>query len=281
MDSGGKLPRVCRENVERRCEDTAVQELQERRDYLCRLTPNRALDSLDDAVKFLEDRGLVTRTADSALPSLFEACHEEPYAPGGRGFASWPATKYPWYFRLASRPEFHELKVHNGKSILFTEQTLALVDPICRSELARMEREPEWERLLTHLAQAGPSTLDDLQTELGLKPKELKLLRSPLERCGALISRSIRVELADGGHTHTSELLRYDHAYPDPPAEPGGIEELVVSGVRAAVVATEREVARKWFSWRWLFRDGLIEELVSAGRLTRPEPGWLAAPTSA
>jgi hypothetical protein len=189
-----------------------VQELQERRDYLCRLSPDQALESLEEAAGFLEDRGLLTRTADSALPSLFGACHEEPYAPGGTGFASWPATKYPWYSRLADEPQFHELKVHNGKSILFTDQTLSLVDPICRSELARMEQEDEWERLLTHLADAGPSTLADLQTELGLKPKELKLLRAPLERCGAVVSRSIRVELADGGHTHTSELLRYDHA---------------------------------------------------------------------
>jgi hypothetical protein len=258
-----------------------VEKLQERRDYLCRLTPDRALDSLEDAAEFLEDRGLLTRTADSALPSFFGACHEQPYAPGGKGFASWPATKYPWYFQLADKPQFHELKVHNGKSILFTEQTVALVDPICRSELARMGREPEWEPLLTHLADAGPSTLDDLQTELGLKPKELKLLRSPLERCGALISRSIRVELADGGHTHTSELLRYDQAYPNRPEEPGGVEELLVAGVRAAVLAPERELAGKWFSWRWPFRDELVEELVSAGRLTRPEPGWLAAPASA
>jgi hypothetical protein len=257
-----------------------VQELQERRDYLCRLTPDRALDSLEDAAGFLEERGLLTRTPDSALPSFFGACHEEPYAPGGRGFASWPATKYPWYFHLAERPQFQELRVHNGKSILFTEQTLPLVDPICRSELARMEREEEWKGLLSHLTDAGPSTLDDLQTELGLKPKELKLLRSPLERCGAVISRSIRVELADGGHTHTSELLRYDQAYPEPAAPPGGLEELVVAGVRAAVLAPEREVARKWFSWRWLFPDDLVDSLVNAGRLVRPEPGWLAAPAS-
>jgi len=41
---------------------------------------------------------------DSALPSLFGACHEEPYAARQpRPFGSWPATKYPWYFRLAER----------------------------------------------------------------------------------------------------------------------------------------------------------------------------------
>jgi hypothetical protein len=256
-----------------------VRELEERRAYLCRLTPDRALDSIDEAERFVRDRGLLTRTPDSALPSFFEACHEEPYAPGSRGFGAWPATKYPWYFELAERPDVHELKVHNGKSILFTDETLALVDPICRSELARMEQHEEWARLLRHLADAGPSTLADLQTELELKPKELKLLRSPLELCGALVSRSLRVELPDGGHAHTSELLRYDQAYPEP-SEGGGIDELIVAAVRAAIVAPEREVARKWFSWRWLLTPELVDRLVSEGRLERPEPGWVAAPAS-
>ena len=152
-----------------------MQEPQERRAYLCRLTPDRALESVEEAHAFLQDRGMLTRTPDSALPSFFEACHEEPYAAGSRGFGSWPATKYPWYFELAARPDVHELRVHNGKSILFTYETLALVDPICRSELARVEQHEEWARLLDHLGNAGPSTLDDLQTELALKPKELKL----------------------------------------------------------------------------------------------------------
>ena len=258
-----------------------MRELDQRRAYLCRLTPDRALESLDEAHRFLRDRGLLTRTPDSALPSLFGACHEEPYAPGSRGFGSWPATKYPWYFRLAERPDVHELKVHKGKSILFTDETLPLVDGICRAELARMEQHQDWARLLRHLAGAGPSTLADLQTELGLKPKELKLVRYPLELCGAVVSRSLRVELADGGHTHTSELLRYDQAYPEPLGAAHEVDDLVVAAVRAAVLAPERELARKWFSWKWLFADDLVDRLVSEGRLQRPASGWVAAPASA
>jgi hypothetical protein len=251
----------------------------EQRDFLCRLTPGRALQSLEETGGFLEERGLLTRTADSALPSFFEACHEDPYAPGSPGFGSWPATKYPWYFALAERPDVHELRVHNGKSILFTDATLAFVDPICRAELARTEQEDDWAPLLAHLADVGPSTLEDLQTELGLKPKELKSLRYPLERCGAVVSRSLRVDLPDGGHTHTSELLRYDQAYSEPAAS-GGLDDLVVAGVHAAVVAPEREITRKWFSWRWLFEDDFVERLVSEGRLERPEPGVVTAPAS-
>jgi hypothetical protein len=257
-----------------------VEALTEGRTYLCRLAPERALASLEDGHSFLRDRGLLTRTADSALPSFFAACHEEPYAAGSRGFGSWPATKYPWYFDLAARKDVHELKVHNGKSILFSDESLALVDPICRAELARMEEHDEWAPLLRHLAEAGPSTLEDVQTELGLKPRDLKRLRGPLERCGALIGRTLLAGTPDGGHTHTSELLRYDQAYPEPRGT-DGIEDLVVAAVRAAVLAPEREIGRKWFSWRWLLPDDLVDRLVVAGRLERPAPGWVAAPASA
>lgn len=271
---------LCRENARAGCLDTDVRELVEQRAYLCRLTPDRALASPADAQAFLHDRGLLTRTPDSALPSFFEACHEEPYAPGSRGFGSWPATKYPWYFELAERHDVHELRVHRGKSILFTDRTLALVDPICRSELERMEQEEEWAPLLRHLADAGPSTLDDLQTELGLKPKELKSLRAPLERCGAVVSRSLAVSASrGGGPAHTSELARWDQVFPEASQE-GGLEELLVAGVRAAVVARERELAR-WFSWTWLWRKTLVDELVRDGRLWRPEQGWISAAETA
>ena len=64
------------------------------------------------------------------------------------------------------------------------------------------------------------------------------------------------------------------HVFPEP-AQGGGLEELVVAGVRAAVVVPERESAR-WFSWRWRWDGDLVDGLVAEGRLERPEPGWLA-----
>jgi hypothetical protein len=257
-----------------------VEGLLERRSYLCRLTPDRAVDSPEETLEFLRDRGLLTRTADSALPSFFGACHEEPYVAGSRGFGSWPATKYPWYFELARRPDVHELRIHNGKSVLLSDETLVLVDPICRAELARLEREDESARLLSHLADAGPSTLADLQTELEVSSKQLKRLRAPLERCGAVVSSGVRMGVPDTGHVHTSVLLRYDQAYPEPPRAAGGIEELIVAAVRAAVVAPEREIARGWFSWRALTPPSLVDRLCCDGRLRRVEPGWIAAPAS-
>ena len=251
----------------------SMEQLQERRAFECRLTPDRALESLDEAESFLLDRGLLTRTGDSALPSLFEACHEEPYAPDSPGFGQWPRTKFPWFGELGARG--HPIvAVHRGKGLLVSPEVVRLLDPICRAEIARMEAlDPDWGRLLRHLGEAGPSELEDLRHELGLKPKELKLLRAPLERCGAIVSRSIVYEEP---HRHTSELQRWDQLVPEP-VQGGGVPELVVAGVRAAVLAPEREVSR-WFSWPWYWEEDLVDRLVDEGRLVRPEDGWLATP---
>src|SRR3977135_692870 len=127
----------------------ALHELQERRALECRLTPDLALRSVDDAEAFLQDRGLLTRTPDSALPSFYEAGHADPYKPGSRGFGSWPATKWPWFGELAARPGVYALKIHRGKHVLLSEETAALADPLLRSELERMEQsDPDWARLL-------------------------------------------------------------------------------------------------------------------------------------
>ena len=191
----------------------SLTRLREQRAFLCRLSPGRALGSVEEADTFLRDRGLLTRTADCALPSLYEACHEDPYQPGSPGFATWPATKWPWFGELADRGHLITA-VHRGKSLLISGAVARLVDPICRAEITRMgAADRGWGRLLDHLAAAGPSSTEDLRTELGLKRQELKALRAPLERCGAIVSRSLHVT-AGQGHQHSSELARWDQAYP-------------------------------------------------------------------
>jgi hypothetical protein len=255
-----------------------LEELRGRRAYECRLTPDRALPTLDEAEAFLLDRGLLTRTTDSALPSLYEACHEEAYSPGSGGFGEWPRTKWPWFGELAERG-YPVLAVHRGKNLIVSPDVAALLDPICRAETERMRNDdPGWRRLLDHLAAAGPSSLADLQLELGLRPKELKLLRSPLERCGAVVARSLQVTAGEG-HAHSSELARWDQVF----SSTGdgrvdsrhALEDLVVAAVRAAVVAPERELGR-WFSWSWRWTDALLDDLVRTGRLVRVD-GHVAA----
>jgi hypothetical protein len=241
----------------------SLPELEEQRAEACRLRPERALETLDEAEEFLRDRGLLTRTPDSALPSLFEACHEEPYKPGVGGFAEWPRTKWSWSFELLERPGVHEAKIHRGKTLYLSEDTARLVDPIVRAELERLEgADAEWARLLRHLADAGPSSAEDLQVELELKPRELRSLRAPLERCGAIVR-------APAG------IARWDQVFLDPVPGPPDLGALVVAGVRAAVLTPEQE-PKRWFSWAWLWEDDLVDRVVEEGRLGRPEPGWLA-----
>lgn len=261
---------------------SGLQELEERRAYACRLTPDRALESLDQAESFLRDRGLLTRTTDSALPSLHEACHEQPYRPGARGFAEWPATKWWWGFALGQRDGVHALQIHaRHKTLFVTDEVAALIDPIARAELDRMDSaDPDWARLLRHLAAAGPSTPEDLRTELELKPKELKALRYPLELCGAVVSRQISVGGEGADQEYVTELARWDQVWPEPVDRDGGLGDLLVAAVRAAVVAPERELSR-WFSWKSLWDPKLVDRLVDEGRLERPEPGWVTAPASA
>jgi hypothetical protein len=259
----------------------ALAELLERREFELRLTPDRALQTLEESEDFLRDRGLLTRTADSALPSLYEAFHEDPYLPTSRGFGQWPATKWPWFGELAEREGVYALKVHRGKHVLVTEEIARLLDPILRAEIQRMHAAADdWATLLDHLAAAGPSEVEDLQMELGYRSKDLKNIRSPLERCGAVVSRSFGVSTSRGDQTVTSELARWDQVYPQATGGEVDLRPLVVASVRGAVVAPERELPR-WFSWQWYWRDGLVDGLVDDGRLERPEPGWVSAAETA
>ena len=270
-------------------EPAGLADLRSRRLVECRLTPDRALGSLDDAEAFLLDRGMLTRTTDSALPSLYEACHEEPYRPGTPGFGTWPLTKWPWFGQLASRG-YLVTAVHRGKNMIVSGEVARLLDPICRAEIARMRAADDgWRRLLDHLAATGPASVEDLPAELGLKRQEVKALRSPLERCGAIVSRSLQMT-GGADDPHASELARWDQVYPGGAAAEGpgqsntaaegpgqsntaadpraAFAELVVAGVRAAVVAPEREL-RRWFSWQWYWTDSLVDDLVREGRLRR------------
>jgi hypothetical protein len=244
-----------------------LQKLLSERERACRLVPELALQTLDEAEGFLRERGLLTRTADCALPSLFEACHEEPYKPGSRGFGLWPRTKWPWAFELADRPGVHVLGIHRGKGLFVTAETAALVDPLAREELARVEEGalgPKPARVVAHLAAAGPSLIEELREELGI---DARRLRPTLERRGAVVARAV---VRDEGNT--SELSRWDQVFPE--RAPGGLGDLIVAGVRAAVVAPEDEVGT-WFSWR--APRSLLDDLVLDGALVRPEPGWISS----
>src|SRR5438067_2469626 len=122
--------------------------------------------------------------------------------------------------------------------MFLSRDVAALADPICRAEIARMEAEDEgWALLLRHLGNMGPSLVEDVRRELDLKPKELKAIRTPLERCGAIVARFLPVD--ESRDEWLAELVRWDQLYTGR-GEIGGLDELVVAGVRAAVGCPSR-----------------------------------------
>ncbi|HEY5989806.1 MAG TPA: hypothetical protein VIV12_26000 [Streptosporangiaceae bacterium] len=105
--------------------------------------------------------------------------------------------------------------MHRGKNPLVASEVADLLDPL-PGQITRMRAaDPGLRRPLDHLADAGPASLDDIRVELRVKRQEMNALRAPLERCGAVIARSLQVT-AGGGHLHSSELIRWDQAHPAP-----------------------------------------------------------------
>jgi hypothetical protein len=247
----------------------ASDELEARRAFACRLTPDRALGTLDEAAAWAHERGLVTRTPDCALPSLHVACHEEPYAPGKPGFGQYPKTRWWWGGALAEQPGLRWLMIRRGgKNVLVTDGVAGLADPLARAELARADEGALGEdarRLVDHLAAAGPTFLEDVKEELSLEGKPLRAARAVLERVGAVVAREVATPAASGGHRHSTELARWDQRFPEPAAG-GGAAELLAAGVRAAVVVPERE-ARGWFVWPVAGDE--VDRLVAEGRVGR------------
>jgi hypothetical protein len=246
----------------------AISILERRRVDLCRLIPARALTILEDAEQFVGERGLLTLMPDSALPSLFGATHEEPYAPGKPGFGSYPKTKWWWGGALGDRPNVIPSRLHRGKTLFLSRQTAAIVDPLCRDELQAATAGQLGEtvrRIVEHLDQAGPSLLDELKLELGLGTEEMRSARQKLETRGAVCSVGVRLTGEGGSHTHSSKLSRWDQLVgPSNVTTDQALRDLAVAGVHAAVIAPRAEVGR-WFAWQ--IGAGLVDGLIAEGRL--------------
>ncbi len=249
--------------------DRRLDALQRRRAIECRLTHERALATLDDARAFLSDRGMLTRMSDSALPSLFGACHEEPAVAGGKGFALWPKTKWIWSFQLVQRRGILLTKLHRGKSLYLSAEAARLIDPLVRDAISTATGDEA--SLLAHLAAHGASMSEDIELELGWDRRRLKRTRDRLERVGALVSDGL--VFTDETNWHFAPLRRWDQVIKavKPKASPHA--EVLLAGMRAAVVAPESDL-RTWFSWP--ISAGTVDRLIAAGRLSRPAPGWVA-----
>jgi len=241
---------------------------------LCRLTPDRDLVDFDDAVRFLRDRGVLTMTPGTSLPSLFGACHgDDPWRPERRGYARYPERRWWWGGALETQPGVHRAKLHKGKGLYMSAPVAEAVAPRCLWELERAaagEHGDDARLLVELLRAAGPSLVDDVKRELGWDAKRLRSARARVERVGAVVDRHVTFDTDGGGHVHTAELRLWPWGSTGDPE--AALDDLVVAGVRAAVVAPEREV-RGWFSW-----PADVGRLTEAGRLARVGDGHVALP---
>ena len=244
---------------------------------MCRLSPEWGLATLDEAADFLRDRAMLTLTADSWLPSLFQACHEEPYRPQARGFGGWPRTKWRWGGQLGSRPDVITTRLHRGKLLYVAAPLEPVLAALCResaAEAANGALGSDAARLMELLVE-GPLLLEQIHVR-GLSKEALRRARTALQRAGAVFTDEVLLAGRNGGHRHSARLMRADERFasPSPPiAWEDGVTQLLVAAARAAVVAPVRDVLR-WFSLP-VGKDTL-DGAVQSGSLIQPEPGWVA-----
>ena len=212
---------------------------------------------------------MLVRMPDCSLPSLFAACHEAVAQPGGRGFALWPKTKWIWSFQLTLDGRAVLTKLHHGKSLYLSAETARLFDPLVRQAIAAATGDDA--RLLGHLARHGPSMAEDVEVELGWDRKRLKSARNRLERVGAVVSDGLVFN--EAGDWHFAPMRRWDAVVRNHASSSDPIADIVLAGMRAAVIAPESDV-RSWFSWP--VPSATIDRLVADRRLVRPALGRLA-----
>lgn len=235
----------------------------------CRLTPDRALDTLDDAYAFLLERGMLTRMPDCALPSLFGATHEEPSRAGGRGFDLWPKTKWVWSFQLTQQPGVILTKLHRGKSLYLSAEAAGAFDPLVRAAIEAARGDER--RLLDHLAAHGDSMADDIEVELGWDRKRLKRVRDHLQGVGAVISHGLVFK--DSSDWFFAPMRRWDQVVRRTNPSDDPYAALALAAVRAAVLAPESSI-KSWFSFP--IPAATLDDLVRLGRLIRPAPDMIA-----
>lgn len=248
----------------------AVPDLERQRAIECRLTPDNALRTIEEAAGFLAERGMLTRMPDCSLPSLFGACHEEPARPEGRGFDLWPKTRWIWSFQLARLSGVLQTKLHRGKTLYLSTVGARVFDPLVRRAIEDAGGDDAV--LLAHLAEHGASMSADLELELGWDRRRLKGARDRLERVGAVVSDGLVFD--DDMNSYFAPLRRWDQVVVDALPADDPLADAIVAGVRVAVIAPEANI-RTWFSWP--LPSGLVERLISSGRLARPKSGYLAA----
>ena len=251
----------------------ALADLRARRDYECRLTPDRALESLTRRMASCGN-GVCSRVPPTArcracmrrvmrtpirqAAGLRElASHEVAVGPRairvpGRALAGHPSRQDDPAERRAARARRSGLPCRAG------------TDGARRSGLGQAAGSPGRYGTVRRRRRRGRA-----RTEAQGAPGRCA------RRCSAAgrwwRGRSCCLRRSGEGHIHRSELARWDQAYPRPSGLPRDIVALMGAALRAAVLTPEKDLV-KWFSWRWLLPSDLADQLIARGLAIRPLP---------
>ena len=201
--------------------------------------------------------------------------------PASRGFGQWPETKWPWFGELCGprrrvRPEDPPREAHP------------------RHRAGRGAARPDSPERARADALGGG--------RLGAAARSSRRRRAVRGRGSARGAQAV-IEGAQGRYEpHSSGAASWSAGHSPSRRRPKGRTRArrsspagtrcIRSHRRAAARGPDRRggargrraperQAYRWFSWIWLYRRTLVDDLVADGRLWRPEPDWVTAVESA
>ena len=217
------------------------------RTHLHRLTPDQALTTVEAAVKFVREIGLVLRTPYPYLPSLFGAAQGKPFKPGAGGFGNWPAHAWWWEREICALPDVLTLKLIRGRTTFAASKAWPAIDAAVRGRI--LEGFEEFEReLIDELRQRGPTPSRELNItrRYGMAgTKLLKKARDTLERRALLLARPI----THGDHLHDTLLELWETRFSKPMSKARGIEPLLLMCLRISGGPVPISEVLTWLTW--------------------------------
>ncbi len=230
------------------------------RAYLHRLTPDRALNTVEEAARFVREIGVVLLSPYRYLPSLFAAAQGQPFKPGFGGFGQWPAHAWWWDREISALPDVVTLKLIRGRTTFAASKAWPAIDAAVRGRIPEKFGEFECD-LIAELQERGATPSRELNLVRGYGragTKRLQKARDTLERRALLLSRPI----IHGDHLHDSLLELWETRFPEPMSEARGIEPLLLTCLQVSAGPVPVEEVFAWIAWPKNQLQSLIRELI-------------------
>jgi hypothetical protein len=232
-----------------------------------RLTPSRALTNPAEAREFVREMGIILRTPDPYLPSLFAAAQGRPYKEGVGGFGNWPEHAWWWDGELTKDGDILISKVIGGRTAFVARSCWPALDAAVRGRASQLTNDVE-RHFVACLRMEGTIRADDLRGLMGLESKDKKNIfqkaRTRLEKLGVILTEYTPLNI----HRHVSMLALWEHRFPSPLTAAHGVALILRAVVAAAGQFPEKNL-NSLFAWPSEETEMAIESLVQSGILSR------------